>query len=219
MAAQHALVMVAALWCTALGHAADLSAGDLTIRLDDQANIVAITAGKRQLRTAPAPLVALSAVSDGVFRAPAIEAGGLESALALRFTEARVTATLTAVARNGKASLRLENPTTTDTTVSQTVLLNQTRPCPILARATVYWSLDAGVPRTSQEVGLQVPDGDGWTTLTTATPERPVPQTTLRLREPFAARRFRIFQPTGRGPKGREGLMWVREVELIEAER
>ena len=88
------------------------------------------------------------------------------------------------------------------------------QPCTI-ARATVHWSLDAGTPRTSQEVWLQVPEGKGWRTVAVAKPDRAVPQTVLRIGEPARGTRFRLFQPKGSGPEGRRGLMWVREVELF----
>ena len=84
-----------------------------------------------------------------------------------------------------------------------------------VTRATIYWSLDAGVPRTSREVHVQVPDGKGWKTVATARRVRPVPLTTIGLPKPVTARRFRILQPKGKGPVGRAGLMWVRELELL----
>ena len=84
-----------------------------------------------------------------------------------------------------------------------------------VARATLYWSLDAGIPRTSREVHLQVQEGKAWKTVAVATRVRPVPQTTIRLKQPITASRVRILQPKGKGPEGREGLMWVREVELL----
>ncbi len=84
-----------------------------------------------------------------------------------------------------------------------------------IARVTIYWSLDAGIARTSQEVQLQIPEGDGWKTILTVRPEAPVPATDIVLAQEVSADTFRLFQPGGRGPREREGLMWVREVELF----
>lgn len=84
-----------------------------------------------------------------------------------------------------------------------------------VGRASVYWSLDAGVPRTSQEVQLQVPQGDGWRTVATLKSPRPVPQSELKLDQPVTSDRFRLLQPEGKGAPTRTGLMWVREVELF----
>jgi hypothetical protein len=89
-------------------------------------------------------------------------------------------------------------------------------PAPIsVGRASVYWSLDAGVPRTSQEVQLQVPQGEGWRTVATLKSSRPVPQSDLKLDQPISSDRFRLLQPEGKGSPMRAGLMWVREVELF----
>lgn len=84
-----------------------------------------------------------------------------------------------------------------------------------IGRASLYWSLDAGLPRTSAEVQLQVPEAAGWRTVATLRSDAPVPQSDLRLDAPVTADRFRLLQPAGRGPAGRQGLMWVREVELF----
>ncbi len=86
-----------------------------------------------------------------------------------------------------------------------------------VARATIYWSLDAGIPRTSREVRLQAWQQGKWATIATAKPAEPVPQTTMRLTKPVTAVRFRLLQPKGAGPEGRPHLMWVREVELFGA--
>jgi hypothetical protein len=89
-------------------------------------------------------------------------------------------------------------------------------PAPIsVGRASVYWSLDGGVPRTSQEVQLQVPQGDGWRTVATLKCSRAVPQSDLKLDQSVTSDRFRLLQPEGKGSPQRAGLMWVREVELF----
>ncbi|MEI6501099.1 MAG: hypothetical protein WCP21_08735, partial [Armatimonadota bacterium] len=89
-------------------------------------------------------------------------------------------------------------------------------PAPVsIGRASLYWSLDAGVPRTSQEVQLQVPEGEGWRTVGTLKSSRPVPQSDLKLDQQVTSARFRLLQPEGKGPQTRPGLMWVREVELF----
>jgi len=84
-----------------------------------------------------------------------------------------------------------------------------------VAAARIYWSLDGGIPRTSEEIRVQVPEARGWRTVATAAPGEPVPETAMRLEKPVTARRFRVFQPKGKGPRGRPGLMWVREVEVF----
>lgn len=82
-------------------------------------------------------------------------------------------------------------------------------------RASLYWSLDAGVPRTSQEVQVQVPQGAGWRTVATLNAARPVPQSEIKLDQLVTTDRVRLWQPEGKGPVNRPGLMWVREVELF----
>ncbi|NCO42780.1 MAG: hypothetical protein COZ06_18445 [Armatimonadetes bacterium CG_4_10_14_3_um_filter_66_18] len=87
-----------------------------------------------------------------------------------------------------------------------------------LARATVYWSMDAGTPHTSAEVQLQVKDGDSWRTLATAPPAEPSPFTVLSPKAPATANVFRFLQPAGKGSAVRPNLMWVREVEVFAPE-
>ncbi|MCE5239392.1 hypothetical protein LLH23_13005 [bacterium] len=84
-----------------------------------------------------------------------------------------------------------------------------------VSRATIYWSLDAGLPRTSQEVSWQVFEGGAWRTLKTTRPLQPAPQTEIKLEAPATGDRFRLLQPAGKGSKERTGLMWVREVEVF----
>lgn len=84
-----------------------------------------------------------------------------------------------------------------------------------IARATIYWSLDAGLARTSQEVLVQVPEGEGWRTVATMHADRPVPQSEIRLDQPVRTNRVRLLQPENKGPQSRPGLMWVREVEVF----
>lgn len=89
-------------------------------------------------------------------------------------------------------------------------------PAPVtLNRASVYWSLDAGVPRTSQEVQVQLPEGGGWQTVATLKAARPVPQSEIKFDQPVTTDRLRLWQPEGKGPVSRPGLMWVREVEVF----
>jgi hypothetical protein len=89
-------------------------------------------------------------------------------------------------------------------------------PAPVtLGRASLYWSLDDRVPRTSQEIRLQVPQGQDWKTVATLTSQRPVPQSELKLDQPQTTDRVRLLQPAGKGPASRPGLLWVREVELF----
>lgn len=83
-------------------------------------------------------------------------------------------------------------------------------------RVAIYWSLDAGIPRTSAEVQVQVPEGEGWRTVATVRPPKPVPVTNIRLEPPVIVTALRLFQPPGRGPAGRPNLLWVREVEVFE---
>jgi hypothetical protein len=87
-----------------------------------------------------------------------------------------------------------------------------------VSRGTVHWSLDAGVPWSSQEVWLQVPEGDGWKTVATLQVHAPEPLSRVALPQPVIADRFRLLQPSGEGPAARPNLMWVREIELFDAE-
>lgn len=85
-------------------------------------------------------------------------------------------------------------------------------------RVAIWWSLDGGIPRTSQEVTLQAAVDEGWWNIATLEPDEPTPRSEIRLDQPLTADRFRLLQPAGKGPAGRANLMWVREVELFEAE-
>ncbi|MCC7495305.1 MAG: hypothetical protein IT204_23350 [Fimbriimonadaceae bacterium] len=84
-----------------------------------------------------------------------------------------------------------------------------------LDRALVYWSLDAGLPRTSREVQWQVLEGGQWRTLATATNPATAPQTAIQLAAPQTGQRFRFWQPAGRGSDERPNLLWVRELEVF----
>ncbi len=84
--------------------------------------------------------------------------------------------------------------------------------------AAISWSQDAGIPRSSAEVSLQVAVDEGWRTLATVRPEPLSARTVITLDAPVTATRFRILQPAGQGPRDRPNLMWVREVELFAAE-
>ncbi|HUS80344.1 MAG TPA: discoidin domain-containing protein, partial [Armatimonadota bacterium] len=85
-----------------------------------------------------------------------------------------------------------------------------------ITRVVIYWSLDAGIPRTSHEVQVQVPEGEGWRTVATARPTAPEEETWIELEQPLITSRLRLLQPSGQGPEGRPNLMWVREVEVFE---
>ncbi|MCD6361449.1 MAG: discoidin domain-containing protein [Armatimonadetes bacterium] len=85
-----------------------------------------------------------------------------------------------------------------------------------IKRVVIYWSLDAGKPKTSREVRLQVPDGDGWRTVQTVMPAALEEETVLELDRPVTTGRLRLLQPAGRGPSERPNIMWVREVEVFE---
>jgi hypothetical protein len=84
-----------------------------------------------------------------------------------------------------------------------------------LGRAMVYWSLDAGLPRTSREIQWQAFEAGQWRTLKTITSTDAVPQTEIKLDQPATGDRFRLLQPVGKGSRDRPHLMWVREVEMI----
>ncbi|HUS81338.1 MAG TPA: NEW3 domain-containing protein, partial [Armatimonadota bacterium] len=87
-----------------------------------------------------------------------------------------------------------------------------------ITRVVIYWSLDAGIPRTSHEAQVQVPEGDGWRTVATARPTAPEEETWIELEQPLVTSRLRLLQPSGQGPEGRPNLMWVREVEVFVGE-
>lgn len=84
-----------------------------------------------------------------------------------------------------------------------------------VSRAMIYWSLDAGVPRSAQELHLQGFVGGDWQTLKVVRSLQATPQTQIVLDQPVTAESFRLIQPPGKGPAGRGNLMWVREVELF----
>jgi len=79
----------------------------------------------------------------------------------------------------------------------------------------IYWSMDAGTPKTSQEVRLQVLEGEDWRTVQTVMPAGLEQETVLELAEPVSTDRLRLLQPAGRGPQARPNIMWVREVEVF----
>ena len=83
--------------------------------------------------------------------------------------------------------------------------------------AVIYWSQDAGIPKTSQQVHLQVPQGDGWRTVATVKPVGLQEESAFVLEQEVRADRVRLLQPAGKGPQERPGIMWVREVELFQA--
>lgn len=82
-------------------------------------------------------------------------------------------------------------------------------------RVVIYWSLDGGVARTSREVALQVPAGDGWRTVQTVHPGELEEETVIELDRPVTTARLRLLQPAGAGPSDRPNIMWVREVEVF----
>lgn len=88
-----------------------------------------------------------------------------------------------------------------------------------IGRVALYWSLDAGIPRTSTEVRFQARTPSGWHTVATVQPAAPTFLTTFSLPRSVSAAAFRLYQPPGRGPVGRRNLLWLREVELFPAER
>ena len=101
-----------------------------------------------------------------------------------------------------------------ESATEHTIVLAYKEPRPV-ARAVIYWSLDAGISRTSAEVLLQVPEAGGWKTVGELNPETAEAASELRLPQAVTAARFRVLQPVGRGPTGRKDLLWVREVELF----
>ena len=89
-----ALLALLLSWAAA-GSAATLTAGDLSLRLDDAARVTGIAVGKSELKVAPEPLAALCDVATGEF-VPGTPAGGdLAKGWTLDFGAARARATLT----------------------------------------------------------------------------------------------------------------------------
>jgi len=78
----------------------------------------------------------------------------------------------------------------------------------------VHWAVDGDRRWTSQQLLVQVmADGeDAWRTIATADEAAPTPSTTIKL-EPTTAMRLRLFQPAGKGPADRAGILWLAEVE------
>ena len=90
-----------------------------------------------------------------------------------------------------------------------------TFPAPVLtSRVVVHWSMDAGVPRTSADLVVQVPADGGWQEAKRVRLDEPASATAVRLDKPVQGRKIRLWQPPGAGPQGRPNLMWVREVEV-----
>ena len=87
-----------------------------------------------------------------------------------------------------------------------------------VGRGAVHWAVDAGIVETSREVLFQVADGKTWKTLARIVPPGIETRTVFRF-APVTAKRFRFLQPVGKGPKGRPGLMWVREIEVFPTDR
>jgi len=88
-------------------------------------------------------------------------------------------------------------------------------PAPVaVQRLMIYWSLDAGIPRTSRTVAWQIWEHNAWRTLQEAKGLSSAPYTELKLTTPVTGQRFRLWQPPGQGPQGRPHLMWIREIEL-----
>jgi hypothetical protein len=85
-------------------------------------------------------------------------------------------------------------------------------------RVVIYWSMDAGTPKTSREVRLETPDGDGWRTVQTVMPSGLEEETVFELDEAVTAKMLRLLQPSGRGSHERPNIMWVREVEVFTAD-
>ena len=85
-------------------------------------------------------------------------------------------------------------------------------------RAVIYWSLDGGTAKTAREVQLQVSDGNTWRTVATAKPAATEEETVLEPQTALTARRLRLFQPKGMGPRGRPNIMWIREIEIFVEE-
>ena len=85
-------------------------------------------------------------------------------------------------------------------------------------RVVIYWSMDAGTPKTSREVRLEARDGDGWRSVQTVMPSGLEQETVFELDEAVTASVLRLLQPSGRGSHERPNIMWVREVEVCEAD-
>lgn len=82
-----------------------------------------------------------------------------------------------------------------------------------LGEVVIYWAPDSDTYMTSQQVLLQVADAGGdWVTVATHESAEVTPMTTLSF-EPVETRRLRLFQPTGKGPAPRPGILWLMEVE------
>ncbi|MFO7947484.1 MAG: discoidin domain-containing protein [Armatimonadota bacterium] len=83
-----------------------------------------------------------------------------------------------------------------------------------IEEVSVWWAYYNNTYHTSQDIEIQVPDGDGWK-IVYQSPEgghEPSAVTTFRF-EPLETDRFRIYQHAGGGCAGRPDLMWVAEIE------
>lgn len=80
-------------------------------------------------------------------------------------------------------------------------------------RVRVHWALDNSQLQVSRTVRLEIPADGGWAALEAELrTEGGVTEFALGGRE---LSRFRLYQPTGGGPVGRPGILWVSELEVL----
>ncbi|MDD5598085.1 MAG: hypothetical protein PHV82_09080, partial [Victivallaceae bacterium] len=87
-----------------------------------------------------------------------------------------------------------------------------------IGKINIYWSLEGREPMTSKKIFFQLWDNGSWKTVKEISREKTEAVSETVLTEPVRSNRFRLLQPSGAGPAERPGVMWVREVELIEYE-
>lgn len=77
----------------------------------------------------------------------------------------------------------------------------------------IYWSMDAGTPKTARKFEIQAQIDDQWKTIRTIETDEPAPETQVPV-PPVTAASLRIVQPSGAGCAERPDVMWIREVEV-----
>ena len=77
----------------------------------------------------------------------------------------------------------------------------------------IYWSMDAGSPKTARTLEIQAQIAGQWKTIRTIETNEPVPETQVPV-PPVTTVSLRIVQPSGAGCAERPDVMWLREVKV-----
>ncbi len=84
-----------------------------------------------------------------------------------------------------------------------------------ISRVKIYWTYDNRRYYNSKEVEVQYYSQDSWKKLDIITTDKDnVPVSELKIEKPETAKKVRIFQNKGNGPRSRPNLMWIGEIEI-----